>query len=78
MDPARTANMVARSNGGFANHVVIDGCLSGGWSRTIKANGVLVEVSPYRKLTPKHARAVASAADCYGEFLGLPASLSIV
>jgi hypothetical protein len=77
MDPARTANMVARSNGGFANHVVIDGCLSGSWSRTIKANEVLVEVSPYRKLTPKHARAVASAADCYGEFLGLPASLSI-
>jgi len=78
MDSTRTANMVARSNGAFANHVAIDGQLVGSWSRTIKSNIVLIEVSPYRKLTPAQAGAIASAADCYGEFLGLRASLSIV
>jgi hypothetical protein len=78
VDSERSANMAARSNSALANHVVIDGRLAGNWSRTIRSNGVLIEVAPYRKLTPAHARAVAAAADCYGEFLGLPATLSIV
>jgi hypothetical protein len=78
LDSTQTANMVARSNGAFANHVAIDGRLAGSWSRTIKPTEVLVEVSPYRKLTPAHTRAIAAAADCYGEFLGLTADLSIL
>ena len=78
VDRARAANVVARSGGAFANHLMIDGRLAGGWSRTIKGNAVLIEVAPYKKLTPAHARAVSNAADCYGEFLGLPASVSIV
>lgn len=77
IDSARTANVVARSNGAFANHVVIEGRLAGSWSRTVKPNEVLVEVAPYRKLTASQARAVAAAADCYGEFLGLPARTAI-
>ena len=78
VDAARAANVVARSNGAFANHLMIDGRLAGGWSRTLKPNAVLIEVAPYKKLTPAQTRAVANAADCYGEFLGLPATLSIV
>lgn len=77
-DPSHAAHLVARSNGAFANHVAIDGRLAGSWSRTLKPNAVLVEVAPYRKLTPAQIRAIDAAADCYGEFLGLPASLSIV
>ena len=78
VDQSRAANVVARSGGAFANHLIIDGRLAGGWSRTMKPNSVLIEVAPYKKLTPAQTRAVASAADCYGEFLGLPATLSIV
>jgi hypothetical protein len=78
IDATRAANIVARSNGAFANHLVIDGCLAGSWSRTLKANSVLVEVAPYKKLTPVQARAVGNAVECYGEFLGLPATLAIV
>jgi hypothetical protein len=70
--------MVARSNGAFANHLVIDGRLAGSWSRTLRGNTVLVEVAPYKKLTPAQLRAVASTADCYGEFLGLPATVAVV
>lgn len=77
VDSARAANIVARSNGAFPHHLVIDGRLAGSWRRTIKGNSVLIEVAPYNKLTPVQSRAVMSAADCYGEFLGLPASLSI-
>lgn len=78
VDSERAANIVARSNGAFPHHLMIDGRLAGSWARTIKPNSVLIEVAPYRKLTPAQSRAVIGAADSYGEFLGLPASLSIV
>ena len=78
VDSDRAANIVARSNGAFSHHLVIDGRLAGSWMRTVKGASVLIEVAPYKKLTPAQSRAVMSAADCYGEFLGVPASLSIV
>ena len=78
IDASRAANIVARSNGAFANHLVIDGCLSGSWSRTCKTSSVLIEVAPYKKLTPAQTRAVTNACDCYGEFLGLKPTLAIV
>ena len=78
VDATRAANIVARSNGAFANHLVIDGCLSGSWSRTLTSTSVLVEVAPYKKLTPAQSRAVGNAVECYGEFLGVPATLAIV
>lgn len=78
IDASRAANIVARSNGAFANHLVIDGCLAGGWSRTLKATSVLIEVAPYKKLTPAQTRAVTDACDGYGEFLGLKPTLAIV
>ena len=78
VDAARAANVVARSNGAFANHLLIDGRLAGGWSRTCSASSVMIEVAPYKKLTAAQLRAVGNVADCYGEFLGLRASVSIV
>ena len=79
IDSSRAAaNVVARSNGGFSHHLVIDGTLAGSWRRELKGNSVMIEVAPYIKLTPAQTRAVMNAVDCYGEFLGLPASLSIV
>jgi hypothetical protein len=78
VEDARAANIVARSGGAYPHHLVIDGRLAGSWARTLKENSVVIEVAPYRKLTPAQTRAVMSAADCYGDFLGLPLTLSIV
>ena len=78
VDASRAANIVARSNGAFANHLAIDGCLAGSWSRTLRTTSVLIEVAPYKKLTPAQLRSVNNAADCYGEFLGLKPTLAIV
>jgi hypothetical protein len=78
IDASRAANIVARSNGAFAHHLVIDGCLSGSWSRTCRTTSVLIEVAPYKKLTPAQTRAVTNACDCYGEFLGLKPTLALV
>lgn len=78
VDAERAANIAARTNGAFANHLIVDGRLAGGWSRRLSANSVTIDVAPYKKLTPLQARALATAAEHYGEFLGLPANLSVV
>lgn len=78
IDSSQAANIVARSNGAFPHHLIIDGTLAGSWRREIKGNSVSVEVAPYKPLTPAQNRAVMSAVDCYGDFVGLPASLTIV
>jgi hypothetical protein len=78
VDAERAANIAARTNGAFANHLIVDGRLSGGWSRTITANNVTIDVAPYKKLTPLQTRALATAAENYGEFLGLRTTLSVV
>lgn len=78
VDAERAANIAARTNGAFANHLIVDGRLAGGWSRTIGGNSVTIDVAPYKKLTPHQTRALANAAEQYGEFLGLPATVSVV
>ena len=78
MDASRSKNLAARTGGALANHLVIDGCLAGGWSRTIGPNAVTIDVAPYKKLTPLQSRKVTAAVEAYGEFLGLPATLALV
>lgn len=78
VDADRVANIAARTNGAFANHLIVDGRLAGGWSRRIAANSVTIDVAPYKKLTAPQTRALANAAEQYGEFLGLRAILSVV
>jgi hypothetical protein len=78
VDASRAANIVARANGAFPHHLIIGGRLAGSWSRTLHANEVVMEVAPFEPLTAAQKRAVASAAECYGEFLGVPAELKIV
>ena len=78
VETARAANLVARSNGGFTHHLVIDGRLAGGWRRTLKGHVVEIEVAPYKPLTPSQKGVVAAAADHYGEFLNQRAQLTVV
>ncbi len=56
----------------FAHHFVIDGRLAGSWKRTLKKDAVLVESVPYRRLRREDARALASAAERYGNFVERP------
>lgn len=77
VDAGKTANIVARSGGAMPHHLIVDGRLAGSWTREVKGNSVEIQVAPYAKLTPAQSRAVASAAECYGEFLGMPAALTV-
>lgn len=53
--------------------MMIDGQIVGGWRRTLTKETVTVEINPFRRLTKAEQRAVAMAAQRYGEFLGLRA-----
>lgn len=77
VDPGRAANIVARSGGAYPHHLIVDGRLAGSWTREVRPTAVDIQVAPYFKLTAAQTRAVASAADCYAEFLGVPVAFSI-
>ncbi len=51
--------------------VVINGQIVGSWRRTLTKETVTVEINPFRRLTNAEQRAVALAAQRYGEFLGM-------
>jgi hypothetical protein len=53
--------------------VVIDGQIVGSWRRMLNKEAVNIEIHPFRKLTKAEQRAVATAAQRYGEFLGMRA-----
>jgi len=78
VEQGRSDNLDARTNSALSNHLVIEGKLAGNWSRTMAPNTLRVQIAPYKKLLPAQTRVVASAADCYGEFLGLKPSLTVV
>jgi winged helix DNA-binding protein len=58
-----------------AHVVVVDGQLVGGWKRTLEKTRVVVQLNLLAHLTAAEERAVASAAEAYGRFLGLPVDL---
>jgi hypothetical protein len=78
VEQGRSDNLDARTNSALSNHLVIEGKLAGNWSRTMAPNTLRLQIAPYKKLAPLQTRVVASAADCYGDFLGLKPSLTIV
>lgn len=56
--------------------VVVEGRLVGHWRRTLKKETVEISAKVFRKLTPAEGAALHKAADRYGKFLGLTASLT--
>jgi hypothetical protein len=58
--------------------IVIDGRVVGSCRRILQKGGVIVETDNFIQLTEAEKRAIASAADQYGNFLGLPVTLASV
>nr|MBA3350647.1 winged helix DNA-binding domain-containing protein [Actinomycetota bacterium] len=55
----------------FNGAVILDSQLAGHWRRTLKKTSVLIEVALYRPLDDAETHALQTAADQYGEFLGV-------
>jgi hypothetical protein len=70
-DPIHSENLDARQNPLFQHGIVINGQIAGTWKRTLKKDGVEIELNPFAPLTKEEKKAVTAMAEKYGEFLGL-------
>jgi hypothetical protein len=70
----KSSELVTGGDALTAHVVVVDGQLVGGWKRTLTKKAV-VELNLLTRLTEAEERAVAGAADAYGDFLKLPVEL---
>jgi hypothetical protein len=55
--------------------IVVDGQIVGTWKRTLRKDAVVIETNLFTQLPIAESRAVAMAAQRYGEFLELPVEL---
>lgn len=55
--------------------IVIDGQIVGAWRRTLSKDAVNIETQFFTRLTQAQDRAIATAAQRYGEFVGKPVTL---
>ena len=56
--------------------IVVDGQIVGTWKRTLRKDAVVIKTNLFTRLTQSENRAVAVAAQRYGEFLKLPVRLA--
>ena len=63
--------------GGFQHALVIAGQVAGTWRTVPCPKGLVVNVTPLRRLTPAERRGLTQAAARYGRFLGVPVSLCV-
>jgi hypothetical protein len=71
----KSSELVTGGDALTAHVVVVDGQLVGGWKRTPRKKAVVVELNLLTRLTDSEERAVAAAAEAYGNFLKLPVEL---
>ncbi|HKQ03539.1 MAG TPA: winged helix DNA-binding domain-containing protein [Blastocatellia bacterium] len=75
LDPSY-AKRVNTGNGVFSPAVVVEGQLVGLWTRTLKKDTVVIMPTPFEEFSAAARRAIARAANRYGEFLGVSAVLA--
>ena len=74
VDAKHATTLIAMGNA--LNYViVVSGQIVGTWKRTVSKEAVIIEKNLFKPLTQPENRAVASAADRYGRFVGLPVEL---
>jgi len=75
-DPSHTNKLDSRGGILFQYTIVLDGQIAGTWKRTIKKYEVVIEMTPFITLTKVQKQAITEAAERFGNFLGLPVSLT--
>jgi len=68
--PKHAQKICPGSNGMFIPTVVIDGQVAGTWKRTLKKTSVAIAASPFASFGKGEKRAIAIAAERYGQFVG--------
>jgi hypothetical protein len=74
LNPAH-AHLIERSNPIFAHFILIDGHMVGTWRREFQKKEVIITPNPFEPLSPPQRQAIQAAAEQYGRFLGLTATV---
>jgi len=72
LDPQYAQRVCPGGNGVFRHTIVIEGRVVGTWKRTLKKGGAAISSEPFSSLTAAEKDAFAAAAQCYGNFIGMP------
>jgi len=75
LDPQHAQKIVPGGNGMFMPTLVINGRVAGTWKRVVKKKMVAITAAPFAPLKKAELRALAPAAERYGQFLNLPVEL---
>jgi hypothetical protein len=75
LDAAHTELITPGRNGVFQATLVVDGRVRGTWRRSSRRQGTMLRVQPFGPLPAPVRKAVATAADRYARFLGVPVAL---
>ncbi|HBN07948.1 MAG TPA: winged helix DNA-binding domain-containing protein, partial [Cyanobacteria bacterium UBA8530] len=70
------SQIISPGGGMFRSTIVLNGRVFGAWRRVIKKGGVSIALQPFGTPDEAENRALFKAASDYGEFLGMPVSLS--
>ena len=73
--PEYAGRIVPGGNGMFLSTLVLDGRVCGTWRRATRAKSVVLEASPFVRLTASEKKAFASPAERYAQFLGVPVAV---
>jgi hypothetical protein len=65
------------ANGMLPATMVLNGRVTGTWKWIIKKNSVIIDFKPFEPMSASENRTFSEAAERYGNFLGLPASINI-
>ena len=76
--PEHSEAIVPGGNGIFKPTVVIDGEVVGTWGRRVKAGEIVIEPSPFGRLSGRDREGLEEAARAYGVFMGRPSRLAAV
>lgn len=72
---SRYASRLDIQAGGLPHFLVIDGQIAGAWRRTFSQGAVVIESRPFIPLTVAENKAFETAAQRFGQFLGMPVIL---
>lgn len=75
LDLSGTARVLTGDRPVFNLVIILDSQVVGHWKRTLKRSAVIIETILYTALDDLQTRALHAAADRYGDFLGLPATV---
>jgi hypothetical protein len=75
VDAGHAAKLSALGNA-LSYVIIVEGRIVGTWKRTLGKGAVVIETNLFTRLTRAEKRAIAEAAQRYGEFLELPAVLA--